>query len=265
MGRRPVDRAGRTTLAGRGPDFAILEPMTSTADREPTPVPGTPAAICPYLRATSGEWRSAVPSRDHLCGAQKPATLLGLETQRRFCLADPTACERFLAATEARQAFAPVMPVRPIARTAPVVVERGRSPLAIPVSIDRRVAGQAGLALVMIAAAVALIFARGSQPNGATGQVASPSPSASATATATPTEAISPTPSPATSPSASPTTRPSATPRPSPVARHTYRVKPGDTLGAIALRFGTTVKAISALNGIKDPSLIRPGQVLKIP
>jgi LysM repeat protein len=239
--------------------------MTSTADREPEPVPAVPAAVCPYLRATSGEWRSVVPSRDHLCSAQSPAMPLGLETQRRFCLAEPAACERFRAATEAREAFAPVLPIRPIARTAPVVLERGRAPLAIPVSIDRRAAGQAALAIVMIAAAAALIFARGSQPNGATGQVASPSPTPTSTATAEPSAAGSPTPSPATSPSASPTTRPSPTPRPSAVARHTYRVRPGDTLGAIALRFGTTVKAISALNGIKDPSLIRPGQVLKIP
>ena len=34
---------------------------------------------------------------------------------------------------------------------------------------------------------------------------------------------------------------------------------------SIAARFGTTVKALQKLNGIKDPSLIRPGQVLKIP
>jgi LysM repeat protein len=196
-----------------------------------------------------------------------PPTLLGLETQRRFCLAEPTSCERFRAAVEARAAFAPRLSVRPIARTAPVVIDRGRSPLAIPVpvQVDRRAVGQGVLALVMIAAAAALIFARGSQPGGAPGQVAGAStgPTSSPTPTPTPTQ----TPVPSASPAATPTPRPSpsATAKPTPKARRTYRVQPGDTLGSIALRFGTTVKAISALNGIKDPSLIRPGQVLKIP
>jgi LysM repeat protein len=45
----------------------------------------------------------------------------------------------------------------------------------------------------------------------------------------------------------------------------TYTVKSGDTLSAIALRFGTTVKAIADANNIPDPNLIHVGQVLKIP
>jgi LysM repeat protein len=45
----------------------------------------------------------------------------------------------------------------------------------------------------------------------------------------------------------------------------TYRVRSGDTLAAIAGRFGTTVKALQALNGIDNPRLIRIGQVLQIP
>jgi LysM repeat protein len=36
-------------------------------------------------------------------------------------------------------------------------------------------------------------------------------------------------------------------------------------MSAIALRFGTTVAAISALNNIANPSLIRVGQVLRLP
>lgn len=44
----------------------------------------------------------------------------------------------------------------------------------------------------------------------------------------------------------------------------TYTVVPGDTLGAIARRFGTTVNAIAQLNGIVNPNLIRVGQVLLI-
>ncbi|HEX7588704.1 MAG TPA: LysM domain-containing protein, partial [Anaerolineae bacterium] len=45
----------------------------------------------------------------------------------------------------------------------------------------------------------------------------------------------------------------------------TYTVLPGDTLFVIARKFGTTVAAIVAANNISNPSLIRPGQTLKIP
>ncbi len=45
----------------------------------------------------------------------------------------------------------------------------------------------------------------------------------------------------------------------------TYRVQWGDTLYRIARRFGTTVQAIAALNGIVNPNLIYAGTVLRIP
>jgi murein DD-endopeptidase MepM/ murein hydrolase activator NlpD len=45
----------------------------------------------------------------------------------------------------------------------------------------------------------------------------------------------------------------------------TYTVAPGDTLGAIANRFGVTVEELAALNGIADPNLLAVGQVLAIP
>lgn len=44
-----------------------------------------------------------------------------------------------------------------------------------------------------------------------------------------------------------------------------YEVKAGDTLSAIAARYGTTVTEIAAANGIRNPSLIRVGQILEIP
>ena len=43
-----------------------------------------------------------------------------------------------------------------------------------------------------------------------------------------------------------------------------YTVKPGDTLSAIASRFGTTVAKIAAANGIDNPSRISVGQVLTV-
>ena len=44
--------------------------------------------------------------------------------------------------------------------------------------------------------------------------------------------------------------------------RHT--VRSGDTLGAIARRYRTSVNAIKSLNGLRS-NLIRPGQVLRVP
>lgn len=44
----------------------------------------------------------------------------------------------------------------------------------------------------------------------------------------------------------------------------TYTVKRGDTLSAIAKKYGTTVKSIAAENGIKNKNLIYVGQKLKI-
>ncbi|PJN38991.1 peptidoglycan-binding protein [Streptomyces sp. CB02959] len=44
----------------------------------------------------------------------------------------------------------------------------------------------------------------------------------------------------------------------------TYTVKSGDTLGAIAVRFKTTVAALVKLNAIKNPDVIRVGQKLKL-
>lgn len=44
----------------------------------------------------------------------------------------------------------------------------------------------------------------------------------------------------------------------------TYTVQSGDTLSGIAAKFGTTYQAIAAKNGIANPNLIYPGQVLHI-
>lgn len=44
-----------------------------------------------------------------------------------------------------------------------------------------------------------------------------------------------------------------------------YTVQKGDTLYAIAAKYGTTYQAIAAYNGITNPNLIRVGQKIKIP
>ncbi len=44
-----------------------------------------------------------------------------------------------------------------------------------------------------------------------------------------------------------------------------YVVQPGDTLGSIANRFGTTVAALIQINQIPNPNLIFPGQIIFVP
>lgn len=47
-------------------------------------------------------------------------------------------------------------------------------------------------------------------------------------------------------------------------ASNTYTVRHGDSLSAIAARFGTTVSALQSANNIRNANLIFPGQVLKV-
>jgi hypothetical protein len=65
-------------------------------------------------------------------------------------------------------------------------------------------------------------------------------------------------------PAPAPTPAPAAGPTPA-GPRATYTIKPGDTLYAVALKYGTTVAALVAANNITNPNLIRVGQVLVIP
>ena len=55
-------------------------------------------------------------------------------------------------------------------------------------------------------------------------------------------------------------------PAPSPSPQYiTYVIQPGDTLSGIAQRYGTTVSALTQLNGISDPDKIYAGNTLKVP
>lgn len=44
-----------------------------------------------------------------------------------------------------------------------------------------------------------------------------------------------------------------------------YKVRSGDTLGAIAARYNTSVNTLASLNGIKNKNLIRVGQQIQLP
>jgi LysM repeat protein len=238
--------------------------------------------LCPYLSTIDGNWRSSSAVREHRCIAVAPPVPLALEKQRRLCLvADHTACATYGAAEAARPAQPPRPDghIRTIARTTPVVIDQRRFDIRLPASRPDRISGQAVLVAVLGLAFAAIVIARpvGSAPGtGApSGFAASNAPAPSAAAS------VTPTPHPSAAPSSAPvvTARPVGSPAPSGAAQATnppaspppagsgatYKVKSGDTLTAIAARYGTTVKILMTLNGITDPSKLRVGQILKLP
>ncbi len=74
-----------------------------------------------------------------------------------------------------------------------------------------------------------------------------------------------PTPEPPTPPEPTATLAPQE-PEPTPAAgTSTYTVQPGDTLYALAARFGTTVNELAALNNLSPDAMLMAGQVLTIP
>ncbi len=50
-----------------------------------------------------------------------------------------------------------------------------------------------------------------------------------------------------------------------PTGSSAHTVQPGETLAAIAARFGTTVQSLITTNGIDDPNLIRAGEQISVP
>ena len=231
---------------------------------------------CPYLVSAGGAWRAAGPSKEHRCAALDPASPIAPEKQRRLCLvASHATCPTYLAAREARErtpglAAAGWTPSRPIVRTAPVVLEGSSHRPAIGVTLGAERLAQAALA-VMAVVVVALVGARllggagEPGPTGTAGGVAlatTAPPSSTATAPRTPIPTAEPSLRPETT---APSEEPSASPAPTKPPARTYTVKRGDTLSAIAAKFGTTVAAIVKLNKIKDPRTIYSGQRLKIP
>lgn len=230
-------------------------PAPSTA-----PEPAAAAlAACPYLSSVDGAWHGVAPSRAHRCrllASGRPT----LDRQLAHCLtAAHAACPTWL---ETHGDEGPRERPGPFVPMAPVVLEGAG--LALPSdAAARRLAGPVTVVIVGIALG-ALVLSRGPLAPGSSGagdDAASPTPAgASAPATATP--GGTPTPAPTAIPTGrpSPTPQSSATPRP-----RTYKVQPGDTLTAIAARFGTSVAKLAALNNIANPSLLRVGQVLKLP
>ena len=226
------------------------------------------AGTCPYLESVGGAWRLIAPSRDHRCIAVEPPAPQTTEKQRRHCLApDHVDCPLYRSARSARAtslaAGADVALVasadrlrRPIARTAPILLEPPRLVDHVTRLQLERAPGQ--LALIGLMVVAFLIVAVTRLADGGT-PAASPNVAVIAS-------------SPSAAPTRSPTPRasaplivgPSASPSGSASAGATYKVKKGDTLVSIARKFNTTAAKIRSLNGLTS-STIRVGQVLKIP
>jgi LysM repeat protein len=232
-----------------------------------------------------GGWRSAHPSKDHRCGALTPPAILAADKQGRLCLTDG---HRTCATYAAARALALGPPVTPavggaprrshedestvtrwsLVRTVPVVLDAARVPRLRAIA-RQRPAPQLMLGGVMVIVFVAVALTRMSAsitPTSA-GLDLSPSPGVSASAPA-PTRRSTPPPSGSAPlslpPSASlvPTFAPTPTPRP---PTRSYTVRAGDTLYALAIRFGTTVQILRQLNEMGNSSALQIGQVLRIP
>ncbi len=232
--------------------------MEEPATDEPPDARAT-TLVCPFLVSVAGPWRSAEPARDHRCSRLTRSTHIEPTHQRRYCLGSGgPGCPHYVAA-RANSRFV---------STLPVIVDRG--PLTATLEKDgvRRLAAPATVVIVG-AALGALLLSRGpGAPAPTPGGPVAPTPGAStqSAAPASPPASAAPSPSPAPTVSSLPSQSPGASPSPSATTGgRTYTVRPGDTLGAIAAKFGTTTRVLVQLNGIANPSLIRAGAVLKLP
>ena len=240
------------------------------------------AAVCPYLLGADGAWRASSASRDHRCNAVSPAAPLTTDKQRRLCLvAEHLGCSTYSAAVEALAAAGSVddRPLhRPITRTAPLVLDRGRITVSMPGRPDRGI-GQGGLVALMAVAFGAIAITRLGGGPGLQPAAVDPGPARTPAAIVTPSPqqaapTAEPTPDPTLVPSdAEPTPAapaktqapPAKTPKPAPPDATTYKVQSGDTLSGIAAEHGTTWQELARINRLADPRHLKVGQVLELP
>jgi LysM repeat protein len=93
----------------------------------------------------------------------------------------------------------------------------------------------------------------------ACGGGATPTPAPTEVPTPAPTDIFVESPEPTVAPSDGPTATAS------PVAGKRYKVKPGDTMWAIAQKYGISLAALKAANPKVDPQAMRVGTILIIP
>lgn len=221
-------------------------------------------AICPLL-TLGGDRRvvSGSPDAAHRCAASGTLTPIERDYQARFCLTGRhETCERYLAHVEQ---FGPLGPAwrgaAPDATFASTRLVMDSAPRTLIGPRPRRfgTAALIVLGLVLIGVLVAWLGLGGL--TAIFGPSSTPEPSATGASSLTPEPSASVEPSASASVPPTPTPVPTPTPAPTPV---TYIVQAGDTLNAIAARFGTTAQAIRDANGLTN-DIIQVGQVLIIP
>jgi LysM repeat protein len=240
------------------------------------------AAVCPYLLGTDGAWRASTASRDHRCNAVSPAAPLTTDKQRRLCLvAEHLDCSTYTAAVEALAEAGSVddRPLhRPITRTAPLVLDRGRIAVSMPGLPDRGI-GQGGLVALMAVAFGAIAISRLGGGPALEPAAVDPGPARTPAAIVTPApQEAAPTTVPTSEPTLVPSgveptpaapaktaAPPAKTPKPAPPAATSYTVQSGDTLSGIAAEHGTTWQELARINKLSDPRRLKVGQVLALP
>ena len=239
--------------------------------------------ICPLLVLASDR-RAVVDGFDpeHRCSSRTPAPVLDRAQQVQVCLSEAyVACPHFLqnspivsgdpgATAPATDSGLPstrlvIQPESSWRRARPVRGQRTWQAVAAALLLlgvggvavaSGAVSGVARLVGESMASSMAPAD-RSGQPSVTLGATPTPTltPTSGVVVTATPLPTI------ISSPSAIPS---AAVAPPSPAARR-YVVQLGDSLSRIAVQFGTSVAALQRANGITDPNLIEPGQVLVIP
>jgi LysM repeat protein len=231
--------------------------------------------ICPFL-ALGDDLRTAIDGFDaeHRCLALDDAPVIDRMRQAQFCLSDAHIdCERFkerLAAINEERHGRSITPdarflsTRLILESEPRWRRRPMSPARVAWTRQVAAGGAAVVLLTGIAAASTNAFgllADAPEKSSPTDQPAPGTASASPSAEETERLFVAATPSPPAAQTPTPRPTPAATPKPT---RRVYVVQLGDTLDAIAVRYGTTISALMAANGLGS-DLINVGQVLVIP
>jgi hypothetical protein len=223
--------------------------------------------ICPLL-TLGGDRRvvSGSPDTAHRCAASGTLTTIERDYQARFCLTGRhETCERYVAHVEQ---FGPLGPAwrgaAPDATYTSTRLVMDSAPRALIGPRPRRLGTAALLVLGLVLAGFLVAWIG----LGGLGAIlgpsdASPTPRSSASGGPSPSSEPSASVEPSVSASLAPTPAPEPTPTPAPTPV-TYIVQSGDTLNAIAARFGTTAQAIMDANGLTS-EIIQVGQVLIIP
>ena len=228
--------------------------------------------ICPLLALGDGRTVADGHDPEHRCHATAPPTPLGRPQQLQVCLTEAhTSCERFRTGPSWARRGAPATWVRTRSVIEPrtglaAAAARGRSG-------SRRMAAGAGLIAVLgVSVGSAAAIGGAGALAGLGGVPATPeatptrSPSPTALPSGTPQVVVTPIPTETPTPVATPTPviTPAPTAAPTPPPAQTYIVQEGDTLSAIATRFGTSVSALVDANNLANADDIVIGQRLII-